>query len=62
MDTSKVSKAIAGALVGFIISFLASTGLIVPTEIGDALANFVTLALSAVIGYLIVYFSPANRT
>jgi hypothetical protein len=52
-----VSKAIAGALVGAVVLFLAKHNIVVDASLNDALQTIIV----AVIGFAGVYFAPKNK-
>lgn len=57
MELSKVSKAIAGALVTALVSYLTSKGIVLDAEVVGA----VSVLVAALIGFVGVYFAPPNR-
>lgn len=57
MTIQSVSKAIAGALVTALVTWLAQRGVVIEAQYSDA----VTLLLAAVIGFVAVYLAPKNK-
>lgn len=59
---STVSKAIAGGIVGLIIAEAARFGFQPNAAAASALSVLVTALVGYVVGHLVVYFAPANKT
>jgi Zn-dependent membrane protease YugP len=57
MDLQKVSKAIAGALVTALVSYLTAKGIVLNEELVGA----VSVLVAAAIGFVAVYFAPKNK-
>ncbi len=57
MNLASVSKAIAGAIVAALVSYLTARGIIINQEVGEA----VSVLIAALIGFVGVYISPRNR-
>lgn len=57
MNLASVSKAIAGAIVADLVSYLTARGIIINQEVGEA----VSVLIAALIGFVGVYISPRNR-
>lgn len=57
MELQKVSKAIAGALVTALVSYLTAKGIVLDEDVKGA----VSVLLAAVIGFVGVYLSPPNK-
>lgn len=55
------SKAIAGALAGVLIGLLARYGFNTTEDVNNAIEVIVTALVSAVSGFVVVYFSPKNK-
>ncbi len=57
-----ISKAIAGALAAVIAGFAAKLlGEFYTPEVSQAIATLVDIGVWAIIGFIIVYFSPKNK-
>lgn len=56
-----VSKAIAGAIVSAIVGLVARFGFSPDEDAVQALEVLVTALISAVVGYLVVYWAPKNK-
>lgn len=61
MDVSKVSKAVAGALVTMLVAYLAKHGLNLDPVVSDAVNTLAVALVTAAIGYVVVYFAPKNQ-
>lgn len=61
MEVSRVSKAIAGAVVAVIVAALAKYNITLGAEVAGALGVLIDAVAAAVIGYLVVYIAPKNR-
>lgn len=61
MEISKVSKAIAGALITMLVAYLAKHGFTLDPVVSDALQVIVTAFVTAVVGYVAVYWAPKNK-
>lgn len=61
MDVSKISKAVAGALVTMLVAYLAKHGLNLDPVVSDALNTLVVALATALAGYVAVYFAPRNK-
>lgn len=51
------NKAIAGAIVTAVVAYLSQSGIVVDQDVSNA----VVVIVSALIGFLGVYFSPKNK-
>jgi len=51
------NKAIAGAIVTAVVAYLANSGIVIDQDVSNA----VIVIVSAVIGFIGVYFSPKNK-
>ena len=62
MAIKKVSKAIAGAVVGAVAAQVDHlTGMTLPVEAMEWASAALASVIGAAIGYVIVYFSPKNE-
>lgn len=62
MELSKISKAIAGAVAAIVAGLLAKwLGSVYTPDIDSAVRLLVDLAVTGVIGYLVVYLAPKNK-
>jgi hypothetical protein len=52
-----VNKAIAGAIVAALVAYLSRHGIVLDSDVSNALA----LVVSAVLGFVVVYISPKNK-
>lgn len=60
MDVKKISKAIAGALVGAITG-TGTAAVVIPADVATPWYGYVAVgAINALIGFIGVYFAPAN--
>ena len=57
MEIQKISKALAGALVAGLVGYLADKNIL----IGDEVSNALNVLISALLGLVVVYLSPANK-
>lgn len=57
MNIQSVSKAIAGAVVGALVTFLSQRGIVIDPELNSALQ----LVVAAAVGFVVVYFAPRNK-
>lgn len=57
MNISAVNKAIGGAIVAALVSFLVKHGVVLDQNVSEAL----TVVVSALIGFVGVYFAPRNK-
>jgi hypothetical protein len=57
MNLQSVSKAIAGALVAALVTYLAKHNIV----LGADLTNAVNVLVAALIGFVGVYLSPPNK-
>lgn len=57
MDIKPVSKAIAGALITALVSYLSTKNIVLNEEVTGA----VSIVVAAVIGFVAVYFAPKNK-
>jgi hypothetical protein len=55
---NKVSKAIAGAIATALVGVLASNGIILDPETSNALS----VVLTAVVGFCVVWLAPPNKS
>lgn len=61
MNLGNVSKAIAGALVGVVVTWVSALwGFEVPADTITWVEGVIATAVSAALGYAIVYISPKN--
>lgn len=58
MTLSTMSKAIGGAIAGLIVSYLMKHNVVISDTLPDALE----LVIASGITFLVVYFSPKNKT
>jgi len=61
LEISKVSKALAGALVTMLMAYLVKHGVTLEPVVGDSLITLLDALFSAVAGYLAVYWAPKNK-
>lgn len=61
MELSKVSKAIAGALVTMLVAYLAKHGVTLDPVVSDAVNTLIAALLAAVAGYVTVWLAPKNK-
>lgn len=62
MDLSSISKAIAGGLTGATVAVLSHYGFQPHAETITALGVIITAIVGYLVGHVVVYFAPANRT
>lgn len=53
-----VNKALAGAIVAAVVAFLSRHGVILDADVSNALA----VVISALLGFVVVYISPRNKS
>lgn len=53
----RISKSIAAAVAGLIISFLAANGIVLESDVAQA----VEVIVVAVVAAVVVYLAPANK-
>lgn len=61
MKLSSVSKALAGALVTMLVAYLMKHGITLEPTVTSSLTVVVEAAVSALGGFLAVYFAPKNQ-
>lgn len=62
MELSKVSKAIAGAVAAIVAGLLAKwLGAVYTPDIDSAVRLLVDLAVTGLLGYIMVYLAPKNK-
>jgi hypothetical protein len=61
MDLQSISKAIAGGLVGAVLTVLAHYGFQPSGATVTALGVVVTAVVGYVVGHIVVYLAPANK-
>lgn len=61
MELSKVSKAIAGALVTMLTAYLVKHGVTLEPVVINAISTLAEALVTALVGYLAVYFAPKNK-
>jgi uncharacterized protein YacL len=61
MNLSSVSKAVAGALVTMIVAYLVKHGITLEPVVTSALGTLIDALVTALAGYLAVYFAPKNK-
>lgn len=61
MDVSTISKAIAGGLVGLVVSLAARYGFQPDAPTVTALGVVVTALVGYVVGHVTVYLAPKNK-
>ena len=61
LDTSTISKAIAGGLITLLVSFVARYGFTLSPLVHDALASIAFALVSYLIGHVAVYLAPKNK-
>lgn len=61
MELSKVSKAIAGALVTMLVAYLARHGVTLDPVLGDTVNTLIAELIAAAVGYVAVWLAPKNK-
>jgi hypothetical protein len=61
MDLSKVNKALAGALVGLVVYLLTKFHIVLDPTTNDAVTTIANAVVTAATGFLVVYWSKANK-
>lgn len=61
MDVSKVSKALAAALVTMLVAYLTKHGVSLNPVVTDAVGTVVDALVSAAAGFVVVWLAPKNK-
>lgn len=61
MNSSTVSKAIAGGLVTLVVSWLARYGVTLSPLVHDTVAAVALALVTYIAGHIVVYLSPKNK-